>query len=134
MSVYTYPQRRAIEQNKPNADILVATYANTPLHEVLPIVLGKIGSDILAGTLTINTVINTGTPFTMISKGVTEAQLREFGRRAVRGGMTSAITHIIMDEPTFDNILDGTTEAIKDNRYYNTMLRIVWIAAKDITV
>lgn len=134
MSVYTYPQRRAIEQNKPNAEILTSTYSNTPLHEVLPIVLGKIGSDVLAGTLTIDTVINSGTPFTMVSKGVTEAQLREFGRRAVRGSMTNSITHIIMDEPTFDNILDGATEAAKDLRYYNTMLRVVWIAAKDITV
>jgi len=134
MSTYTFPQRRAVEQNKPNSEVLTSTYANTPLHDVLPIVLGKIGSDVLNETLTIDTVINSGVSFTMRSKGVTDRQLLEFGRRALRGMLNSQMTHIIMDEPSFDNIMDGSTDAIKDNRYYNTMLRVVWVIAKDIIV
>jgi hypothetical protein len=134
MSVYTYPQRRAIQQSKLNADVLASTYANTPLYDMIGIIVGKIGSDILAGTLTINTIINSGTPFTMASKGVTVSQLREFGRRAVRGALTTIMSPIIMDEASFDNILDGATDPARDLRFYNTMLRVVWVAAKDIIV
>jgi hypothetical protein len=122
MATYTLAQRYLIRNNlalgaTPESEVTLFQKVNESCY--------KIGADILNEQLLITTTMNSGVPFTLQSKGVTEIQLALFGLMAINGQVQFRLVSLAMDEPSF--ILADT-----DAKIINVVKRSFWGVAKQL--